>query len=334
MGAFSAEAIWGLKEDELNELVNSGGLASRNRRIWFYVPSFAYHKAPSTGCSHAKYPTISVTGRACALNCKHCGGKVLGSMQPAETPERLFALARKLKAEGAAGCLVSGGSLADGSVPLEKFIPVMGRMKRELKLMVTVHTGIISQATAVKLRMAGIDAALIDVVGSNETLKSVLNLSITTESYERSLMALSLARLRFIPHVIVGLQGGKLDGELEALRMLRRYGPAALVIIAFMPIRGTLMEKVKAPRPIDIARVVAAARVMFPATPLALGCMRPKGGSRGETDLLALKAGVDGIAFPSEEVVKYAEAQGIPVAYSPFCCSQICADVGFRSASK
>ena len=42
-----------------------------------------------------------------------------------------------------------------------------------------------------------------------------------------------------------------------------------------------------------------------------MGCMRPKGSMRGETDVLALKAGVDAIAFPSEEAVKYAAKHGL-----------------------
>jgi uncharacterized radical SAM superfamily protein len=219
-------------------------------------------------------------------------------------------------------------------VPLDKFISAMGRMKRELGLTVTVHTGIVSQATATKLREAEVDAALIDIVGSNDTLKHVLNLNITTSSYEHALKALNSAKIRFVPHVIVGLQDGKLHGEFEALRMIRRYEPCAIVVIAFMPIRGTEMENVKPPLPIDIARVMAMARLMFPTTPLALGCMRPKGKHRAETDVLALKSGVDGIAFPSEEAITYAEAQRLKVAFSPCCCSQIYADIDLRSDSK
>jgi hypothetical protein len=96
------------------------------------------------------------------------------------------------------------------------------------------------------------------------------------------------------------------------------------------------MENVKPPSPRAIARVVAVARLMFPETPLALGCMRPKAKHRAETDVLALKAGVDAIAFPSEEAVRYAQEQGYDVAFSPYCCSQIYvdSDISSRSGSK
>jgi len=73
---------------------------------------------------------------------------------------------------------------------------------------------------------------------------------------------------------------------------------------------------------------------MFPRTPLALGCVRPKGKHRAETDVLALKAGVDAIAFPSEDAVKYAETQGYELSFSSYCCAQIYVDAAFRSSSK
>jgi uncharacterized radical SAM superfamily protein len=175
---------------------------------------------------------------------------------------------------------------------------------------------------------------LIDVIGSQETIRSVYNLDVVVSDYADSLRALNSAGLWFVPHVIVGLNEGKLDGELEALRMIKPTAPSAIVIIAFMPIRGTVMEKVQPPNPVDIAKVAATARLMFPQTPLVLGCMRPKGKLRVETDILALKAGVDGIAFPSEEAVNFAQEQGFSVSFSSFCCAQIFMDFVCRSASK
>ena len=334
MTELSAEKIWNLNENELFGLLDTGNLVPRARKIKFYAPSFAYHKAEHYCSSQAKFPTISVTGNECALDCKHCGGKVLGTMLPAETPVKLFAIAKKLKQDGAVGCLVSGGCLPDGSVPLQRFIPILGRMKRELGLTVVVHTGIVNTGTAEALREAEVDAALIDVIGSNETIRQACNMNVTINDYEDSLKALSSAGLSFVPHVIVGLHNGLLEGEFQALKTVKRFDPSALVVIAFMPIRGTQMENVKPPTPSAIARVIASARVMLPETPLALGCMRPKGKHRAETDVLALKAGADAIAFPSEESIRYAESHGMEVSYSPCCCSQIYVDLGVRSGSK
>ena len=336
MTEFSAEEIWGLTESELFNLLDTGNLVPGARKVKFYAPSFAYHKAKHYCSPQAKFPTISVTGNECALDCKHCGGKVLDTMLPAETPVKLFEIAKNLKRDGAVGCLISGGCLPNGSVPLQRFIPVIGRIKRELGLTVVVHTGIIDAKNAEGLKEAKVDAALIDVIGSNETIRQACNLNVTINDYEDSLHALHSAGLNFVPHVIVGLHNGLLEGEFQALKTIKRFNPSALVVIAFMPIRGTQMENVKPPTPSAIARVIASAHVMLPETPLALGCMRPKGKHRAETDVLALKAGADAIAFPSEEAVRYAKEQGYEVALSPYCCSQIYVDAGNsgRSVSK
>jgi hypothetical protein len=330
----SAETVWNINDRELLKMLNSGVFTQNPKQVTFYAPSFMHYKAGSHCSSANCFPTFSVTGKACALNCKHCGGKLLRTMQSTETPEELFEAATKLKAQGGVGCLVSGGCDATGSVPLGKFTPVLAKVKRELGLTVIAHTGIIDYSTAVALKSAGVDAALIDIVGSDDTIKQVCHLNQITEAYENSLKALNDAGLSFVPHVIVGLQNGKLQGELHALKMISKFAPSALVIIAFMPIRGTVMEHVKPPSPIDITRVLVSARLMFPKTPLSLGCMRPKGKLREETDRLSLQAGVDAIAFPTESAIRSAEEQGFEARFSPYCCSQIFVDAVSRSGSK
>jgi uncharacterized radical SAM superfamily protein len=325
MAQLPPETVWHANEKELLSLLAAGTLP-KPKKIRFYAPSFMHYKTSHYCSSPTSFPTVSVTGKGCALNCKHCGGKVLETMHPARTPEKLLKFGTKLKQNGALGCLVSGGCLPDGSVPLTRFIQVLEKIKHELGLTVFVHTGIINTATAEALANAGVDAALIDIIGSDETIKEIYNLNVTVEDYENSLRALHKARLNFVPHIIVGLHNGKLGGELHALKMIARYKPSALVIIAFTPIRGTAMAEVKPPQPTDIAKVTATARLMFPEAPLALGCMRPKGNNRAETDILALKAGVNAVAFPSEEAIKYAENQGYETSFSSYCCSQIYVD--------
>lgn len=331
---FSAEALWRLNEKRFLDIVNAGTLTPAPKIVQFYAPSFMHYR--TSYCSHSKtvFPTISITGTSCALNCKHCEGKVLQTMLPATNPRTLFALAKKLEHNGALGCLVSGGCFSDGSVPLKPFIPIIKKIKQELGLTVFVHTGIIDAATAQRLKAAGVDAALIDIIGSEETITKIGNLNSKVKDYANSLRVLQEADLNYVPHVIVGLDDGKLKGEFDALNMIAANEPSAIVVIALMPIHGTAMANVKPPNPSDIVRVVACARLMFPKTPLVLGCMRPKGKLRDKTDVLALKAGVNAIAFPSEKAIKYAQEQGHELIFSSFCCAQIYHDFIFRSASK
>jgi uncharacterized radical SAM superfamily protein len=225
------------------------------------------------------------------------------------------------------GCLISGGCLPNGSVPLKPFSAAIARIKRELGLTVFVHTGIIDLETAFLLKQSAVDAVLIDVVGSQEIINKVYGLNATIDDYAKSLDALQMVGLNFVPHVIVGLNANSnLDGEYAALQMISKTKPSAVVIIAFMPLHGTAMAHIDPPKPHDIVRVIASARVMFPKIPIVLGCMRPKGKLRITTDVLALKSGVDAIAFPSQQAINFAKTQHWSIVISPYCCAKIFTD--------
>ena len=238
-----------------------------------------------------------------------------------------MSLCAQLKKNGAVGCLISGGCLPDGSVPLGNFIDAIAKIKKNLDLTVVVHTGVIDFSTAKRLKDAGVDAALIDVIGSDETIREVYHLDVSVEDYEQSLRAFHESGIPFVPHVLVGLHYGELKGELEALKMIAKYSPSAVITIAFMPIHGTPMENVNPPKPEDIAKILASARLLMPDTPLVLGCMRPKGEQRTRTDMLAVRAGVNAIAFPVEEAIQLAESLKLEISFSSLCCSQIFEDI-------
>jgi uncharacterized radical SAM superfamily protein len=297
------------------------------KRIRFYAPSFMYYRSERFCSSPSAFPSISITGSSCALKCKHCGGKVLNTMLPAVSPQQLIEVCRGIKAKGGLGCLVSGGCLPDGSVPLDRFVDAIAEVKKTLGLTVVVHTGVIDAKLAGRLADAGVDAALIDILGSDETIREIYQLNVSVVDYDRSLQALHESGIPLVPHVLVGLHYGKLKGEFEALEMISHYSPSAVIIIALMPIHGTKMETATPPKPIDIARILIASRLILPKAPMVLGCMRPKGKHKTETDILAVKAGVNAIAFPAEQAIKLAETMRIRTSFSSLCCSQIFDDL-------
>ena len=321
------QEIMQMSKDELHNYIETKLSPKRPRKIRFYAPSFIYYKSNYYCSSPTDFPSISITGSSCALKCKHCGGKVLNTMFPAPTPEKLVDICANLKSRGALGCLISGGCLPDGSVPLLKFMGAIAKIKHELGLTIVVHTGITDLSMARELKEAGVDAALIDIIGSDETIREIYQLNVRIEDYDQSLRALYEVKVPVVPHVLVGLHYGRLEGELHALEMISKYEPSALIIIAFMPIHGTPMENVSPPLPEDITRVLVTARLMMPETPVVLGCMRPKGKHRIKTDMLAIKSGVHAIAFPTNEAVQLAESMGLEIAFSSLCCSQIFEDV-------
>lgn len=296
---------------------------SFGRRIRFYAPGFAHYGNEYLRSLRSTFPSISITGRFCSLNCGHCEGRILGTMVPAQTPRRLMEVCTDIKERGAVGCLISGGCIPNGSVPVGRFIDTIGKIKSRLGLTIVVHTGLIDFETAKRLREAGVDAVSIDIIGSDETIKEIYNLDASTKDYEESLHALSESGVPFTPHVLAGLHYGTLRGELEALRMIAKYRPSALIMIAFFPIKGTRMEDVKPPSPEEIIEVLIQARFMMPKVPMALGCVRPKGKHRAMTDSLAVEAGVNAIAFPTVEAIERSKTLGLEISFSSVCCSQI-----------
>lgn len=290
--------------------------------IYFYTPGMIhfdtfFHKAVNP----YRFPALSVTGRTCYLNCEHCKGKLLENMISIKNPDDLFKMCLKIKGHGGRGCLISGGSLRNGSVPLMEFIPVIKRVKEELGLEVVIHTGLISPEVAEALATVNVDGVMLDIIGSNETIRKVYHLDRSVEDFEHSLILLEKNGIPIIPHVVVGLHFGKLKGEKEALKIVSRHRIAALVIVVFMPLKGTPMEYVEPPPPIVVAKVMLAARFLMPDMPLLLGCASPRGPYKASVDVFGIKAGVNGIAYPSEEAYNLATKLGLKVEIYDKCCS-------------
>jgi len=322
--------------EDLNERIKQAQMLSWKyfgKKIFFYAPGFVHYENKYFQSSRNAFPSISITGSSCSLNCSHCGGKLLETMIPATSPRMLVEICKKIKSKGAVGCLISGGCLPDGSVPIGRFIDAIAEAKK-LGLTIVIHTGLINNNTAKKLKKAGVDAVSIDILGSEETAKEIYHVDASIEDYRQSLLALKSSEIPFTPHVLVGLHYGELKGELNALRMIAESQPSALILIVFFPIRGTKMENIKPPSPETVADMLVNARIMMPKVPIALGCARPKGKYRTKLDILAVKAGVNGMAFPAIEAVSTVENLGLKVTFSNLCCSQILTDAKLIDGEK
>lgn len=311
--------------NELDHLFTQAFKLSRthfSNIIYFSAPGMIHFDTPFYKATDPlRFPAISVTGTQCHLNCDHCAGRLLEPMIPATTPEQLVEVCQRIKAQGGKGCLISGGSLKNGSVPLKKFIPQIKRIKQEMGLDIVVHTGIVYPELAEALAAAEIDAAMIDVLGSDESIQRVYHLNLTVDDIDRSLLLLEQNHIPIVPHILVGIHYGKLKGEAKTLQILSKYHPAAVIIVALAPLEQTPMEYITPPSPLDIARVTLASRLQMPDTPILLGCARPSGEHKSKTDVLSIKAGVNGIAYPSEEGYQYAKEIGLDIRFSEECCA-------------
>lgn len=300
------------------------GRPGPSRGIYFFVPDLKrFDPAIAPGLASCGTRAVSITGRECRLRCQHCGARILENMRAALSPRELLSEARRVLAAGGQSLLISGGAREDGSVPLAPFLPMIKTIIAEEGLRVLVHTGLVSPALAEGLAEAGVTAALIDIIGHRDTIKQVYHLPWTVADYEQSLRHLTDQGIPVAPHLVIGLHFGKVLGEERALEIISRYPVRALVLVGWRPLRGTAMAACTPPEPAVFGGLFRRARTLFPRTPVLLGCERPLGRHRQETERLALEAGLDGIAFPQEKTRAWAEAQGLQIRFRNDCCALV-----------
>jgi lipoyl synthase len=299
------------------------GRARIGRPLEAATPSFrAYATDELSGCRRGRFPAFSITGGACALDCDHCQAKILEPMIPATRPEVLEREVRtRAAAGGLAGFLLSGGSNRRNEVPFERFLPTIARLKADLPhLRIAVHTGLVDRWRAERLAEAGVEVAMLDVIGAEATIREVYHLDRPVGDFEAALEALVATPLRVVPHVVIGLHYGRVLGEFQALEIIARHRVDACILVVVMP-AFTRPGRFRAVDPIEVADVFLAARELLPQSRVLLGCARPPGAPRRLIDAYALLAGLDGIAFPAEGIVALAQALGRPVTQAHACCA-------------
>jgi len=164
-----------------------------------------------------------------------------------------------------------------------------------------------------------VDQALIDVIGNDETYQKVYHVPFGVAEIEKTLAALQEASLNTVPHVVCGLDYGRISGEEKALEMISRFSVAQVVIVSLMTLSGTKMEKAFPPDACDVAHIISKARALMPETCISLGCARQRGNVLMET--LAIDAGINRMALPSEEAIARAKHHGLEIRYQKTCCS-------------
>ena len=294
-----------------------------SRPIRFSTPTFKeYSTSEIQGCGKNSFPAFSVTAGACALDCDHCQAKILEPMIPATTPEMLDRKVRDLiLLQDLQGFLLSGGSNRRNEIKYEKFLPVVEGIKRDFPhLKVAIHTALLDEPRAKAMESAGVDTAMMDVIGSPETIRDVYHIDRTVDEFEDTLAALCSTRMEIVPHIVIGLHYGKILGEANALDICARHDIHSLVLVVVMPFyarAGTFAT----PQTSDIGRIFMEARRRLPDKQVLLGCARPAGMHKRVTDAYAVMAGLDGIAFPADGAVALCDAIGRPFEQQHACCS-------------
>lgn len=301
--------------DRLLECARQARPASWGPELGLFVPGMVVYEG-----RRGRFPALSITGGQCSLQCAHCRGSLLQGMADAATPRSLLQRAKEAQAKGNAGILISGGCSGDGRLPWEAFAETLAEIKRQTGLFVAVHSGMVDAAQARLLAQAGVDLAMLDIIGDDATAREVYNLSGAAVTWD-SLASLIEAGLTVAPHIVAGLNNGRILGEERAVEVALQNGAPTLVFVVLMPLKGTAMADAAPPTPEDVVKLICGARLVRPEVTLNLGCGRPRGHHAVRLDELALKAGVDNIAVPAPETPEFAERIGREPFWRYTCCT-------------
>ena len=254
--------------------------------------------------------SISVTGACCALKCAHCGGNYLCKMTD------LAAIKTQEDVKGTS-CLISGGCDRSGKVQIMPYLESLKNIKGNRRY--NFHTGLLSEIE-IKALAPLADVVSFDFLGDTDTINDTLKLNKTVEDYANCYKMLRKHCAHVAPHICIGLHGGKMGGEYEAVKVLKELGLEQLIFIVLVPTPGTEYAKVEPPAIEEVVKFLTWARQELPTTPLTLGCMRPGGKYRVALDLAAVECGINGIVQPVRAAVQKAEELGLTIKENKECC--------------
>lgn len=287
------------------------------KEITFSFPDIIPHHSRGL-----RFPAISVTGAHCDLRCAHCNGKLLEAMIPAEDPDTFMRLVDRLRLNGARGVLVSGGADHNGQVPLDAFIlPITAIKQSDPNFKIIVHTGLIRKEPARKLKNAGVDQILLDVIGDDDTIREVYHLNKTVADYEETLWMLKEMGHRLAPHIIIGHHFGEVRGEWRALELVTRAGVETIVLVVLKMLSALEKNRFKVPSAEETSKICAVARALNPDIPIRFGCIRPAHTWKAAMEKGAIESGINTIAYPLQGTIDYAKEIGLDTKFVEMCCS-------------
>ena len=287
------------------------------RKIGFAVSGIKHYENEYYKNSRSSFTALSVTGTRCECRCAHCNAALLRSMADVSTIGKFISCVDK--AAGCGGILVSGGSGSDGSVPLLDHAEGI-RYAKKKGLKVLVHTGLLDHNTTQLLKSLDVDQILLDVIGSVNAIRSVYGINKTPDDYFNSMLNCKTAGLDMAPHLVIGLDFGKIEGEYKAIDMISKAGAENIVLVVLIPKRGTKMEGLPPPPLQEVIDVFRYASEKLANCSISLGCARPWQYS-GILEKAAIQLGFSAIAYPREETIRYAKELGLETFFFEACCS-------------
>jgi lipoyl synthase len=240
---------------------------------------------------------VSLTGDSCALNCRHCGGHYLKSMRDAAGFRDLTCIP-----DNVSSILVSGGSDRTGAVPVSQHVDFIKKL-RGSGYRLNIHTGLMDEHDIPDIAPLA-DVVSFDFVVDDHTIREVYGIDRTGDDYIRTFSALR-GVIPVMPHVTIGLLGGKVRGEFDAISKLAELGIYRVIFLVFIPTKGSDYESCSPPAIEDVESVFRYARGKIPDGSFGLGCMHPRGAYKFNLENLCLDYGFDSFVNPSKQLHDY-----------------------------
>jgi biotin synthase len=257
------------------------------------------HRVANPGYEVQLASLLSVKTGGCEEDCAYCPQSMHHSSDVAGQPELdvapVLARARAAKEAGAHRFCMGWAwrEIRDGA-PFDAMVEMVQGV-RELGLEACVTAGMLTDQQAARLADAGLTAYNHNLDTSPEHYDQI----ITTRTYQERLETLARVRRSGITLCcggIIGMGEGPSDraGLLEVLANIEPH-PESVPINALVAVEGTPLEYQQAVDPLELVRMVAAARILMPHSRVRLSAGREQ--MNREAQILCLLAGADSIFY-------------------------------------
>jgi biotin synthase len=257
------------------------------------------HRVANPGYQVQLASLLSVKTGGCEEDCAYCPQSLHHSSdvtgQPELEVEPVLARARAARDAGAQRfCMGWAWREIREGAPFEAML-AMVRGVRELGLEACVTAGMLTDGQAERLAAAGLTAYNHNLDTSPEHYDRI----ISTRTYQERLETLERVRRAGVTLCCGGIIGmGESDadraGLLFVLATLDPH-PESVPINALVAVEGTPLEALPAVDPLDVVRMVAAARILMPHSRVRLSAGREQ--MNREAQVLCLLAGADSIFY-------------------------------------
>jgi biotin synthase len=248
---------------------------------------------------------LSVKTGGCPEDCAYCPQSShyetdVGAEKMLDV-EEVLAVARRAKEHGSTRFCMGAAwrEVKDG--PAFDRVLAMVRGVKALNLEACVTLGMLTGPQASKLAEAGLDAYNHNLDTSRAHYRSI----ITTRTYDDRLRTLENVRAAGITVCCGGIigMGESVDDRCEMLRTLANLvpQPESVPINALARVAGTPLENMPPVDPLDLARMIACARILMPKARVRLSAGRSE--LTREAQVLAMYAGANSIFYGEDKLL-------------------------------